>query len=479
MRVCPVWASEPDTLTGPVTKCHHPDLVSELQPRESPFSHLITFVEVVYGATLGYCFLKIGETLKEVFVQPTEEPSASFGIRVCLEIFVLDLLVHRFVESRLITAKVPYQNGNRFSIDVLMAGLFLMAFVAAEEGSAQLFVPCFFIFVLWWLWAQVLKHESLIFTEEYLKVTTWTQGIASASSLTYFLYQAEGQTGRSARLLGIGWPGVSLIWSVYVVWLGFVLLFKRRKGLDWTEVTTLPLQWFLQQDDRGGLVLFSRRKNLLSTQFLAASVILGQLLFHLAWVVATFEQDQSYVTAYHSLSDLGASTARYPWVWLLPQCIAGVTTIAFALRVLRPALRSGAGALLVTGSLMGIDNVSDAFFRVPCQAGHPGCTLTIVARSWMGSTHLIIAALCALFSAVAPFVLAREMSVRREWRDLARPTRAFGMLLIIAILFQPLLKFAGGNGAGYAQRAIALLMSVGIITLARRILFDPRTLNKR
>ena len=65
MRVCPVWASEPDTLTGPVTKCHHPDLVSELQPRESPFSHLITFVEVVYGATLGYCFLKIGETLKE------------------------------------------------------------------------------------------------------------------------------------------------------------------------------------------------------------------------------------------------------------------------------------------------------------------------------------------------------------------------------------------------------------------------------
>jgi hypothetical protein len=440
--------------------------------KKSPFARLFTFVEVTYGATLGYCFLRIGETLKEFFVKPDRDPLASIGIRVCLELFVLDVLVHRFVESRLITTKAPYQNGNRFSIDVLMAGFVLMAFVAAEVGSAQLFAPLLAVFALWWLWAHVLTLEAGAFTSEYEHITAWAQGIAVVVCSTYYFYLAH-DADPSAAMLRISWPGVGMIWSVYVIWLGTIFIFKRRKGLDWTEVTTLPIQWLLQLDDRGDLVLFSRRKNLWSVQFMAASAILGQFLFHLGWILATLEQGSLYSTARHDLSDLGALTAMTPGLWLIPQCIAGLTTIVFAVRVLGPTLQSRLGASLVTGSLMGIDNVSDALFRLPCQAAQAGCTFSVVAGAWMGKIHLIVALVSTVLSVSAPFALASEMSALPAWRDLARPTRIGGAALVILILAQLLLKLVGGYGAGYVQRGAALLMSVGIITLASRAIFPP------
>jgi hypothetical protein len=39
---------------------------------------------------------------------------------------------------------------------------------------------------------------------------------------------------------------------------------------------------------------------------------------------------------------------------------------------------------------MGLDNLSDAFFRLDCQAADPACTPAAAASSWHGKVHLVV-----------------------------------------------------------------------------------------
>jgi hypothetical protein len=97
------------------------------------------------------------------------------------------------------------------------------------------------------------------------------------------------------------------------------------------------------------------------------------------WLLAGTMQTGGYSAASHDVSDLGALTEQSPLVMLTAQGIAGALTIAFALLALQPALavpgrRAALGAWLLAASLMGLDNLSDAFFRLDCRAADPGCT---------------------------------------------------------------------------------------------------------
>jgi uncharacterized protein DUF998 len=127
--------------------------------------------------------------------------------------------------------------------------------------------------------------------------------------------------------------------------------------------------------------------------WLAWGAVAGVVVFNLGWLVAGAVQGDGYSVASHDVSDLAALTARSPWVMLTSQFIAGTLIILFALFALfalRPALAvpgrgTALGALLLAASLIGLDNLSDAFFRLDCRAADPGCTTAAAASLWPGA----------------------------------------------------------------------------------------------
>ena len=218
-------------------------------------------------------------------------------------------------------------------------------------------------------------------------------------------------------------------------------------------------------DDR---TMRSRRRAI----WLAWGAIGGVVVFNLGWLLAGALQGDGYSVASHDVSDLGALTARSPWVMLTAQGIAGTLIIAFALFALRPALAvpgrgTALGAWLLAASLIGLDNLSDVLFRLDCRAADPGCTMAAAASSWHGRVHLAVGLLSGIAMIAAPFVLAARMRQADGWRDLARPTILAGSLLVAVLAAYVALE--GRTGGGYLQRAAIVLVSVGVVTLALRV----------
>ncbi len=82
------------------------------------FDALLTFVDVVYGATVGYCFTQIAAFLRNGMFEPwrvnpmyeTDVDEVAFWMMV----FVLNAIVHRYAEMRMMLAHVSYQRASRF-----------------------------------------------------------------------------------------------------------------------------------------------------------------------------------------------------------------------------------------------------------------------------------------------------------------------------------------------------------------------------
>jgi len=205
---------------------------------------------------------------------------------------------------------------------------------------------------------------------------------------------------------------------------------------------------------------------------LALSVIAVQGLFTIGWITAGFLQGDGYAIAYHDISDMGAMTANYPWLYMVPTGITGVVTIWFCLGALRPILKSAGirrpvGAWFLALSLMGLDNFSDFFFRLDCRAVDPGCTQEVAAASMHGKIHILVALISVLFTVIAPFTLSRHMRNLEAWKDLKTKTNIFGIFFLVALVAY--IYTEGAYGHGYTQRIMCLMLSVGIIVLARRV----------
>jgi hypothetical protein len=207
------------------------------------------------------------------------------------------------------------------------------------------------------------------------------------------------------------------------------------------------------------------------TRWLARGAIVAQVVFTGGWLLGDALQDAPYTPSRDPISDLGALTAQHAWIILTAQAIAGVLTIAFAIWALRPALRvtgrrQPLGPWLVAGSILGLDNLSDAFFRLDCRTADPGCaTLTIL--SWHAEIHDVVAIVGVALAVLAPFALARRMMLVAAWRDRAWATLAFGV--VFAVVVVAYLALTGLDGDGYAQRLLAVVASAGVVLLALRV----------
>jgi hypothetical protein len=206
---------------------------------------------------------------------------------------------------------------------------------------------------------------------------------------------------------------------------------------------------------------------------LAWAAIAGQALVTTAWLVAGMLETGGYSVAEHDISDLGAITADRPWLILIGQGVSGALTIAFAALVLRPALAAPGhhgpvSAWLVALSSAGLDDLSDAFFRLDCRAADPGCTEMVATSSWHGAIHGIVGSITFVILVLAPFALARRMRLVPAWHSLAWPAFGYGVLLLAAVALFVALSIS--TGGGYAQRAATLLGSAGVVVLALRVL---------
>lgn len=213
-------------------------------------------------------------------------------------------------------------------------------------------------------------------------------------------------------------------------------------------------------------------------RWLAGGAIGAQVVFTGGWLLGDALQDAPYSAARDPISDLGALTARHAWVILTAQGIAGALTIAFAIFALRPAMavsgrRAAIGPWLVAGSILGLDNLSDAFFRLDCRVADPGCASVAIA-SWHAEIHDVAAVIGVALAVAAPFALARRMRLAAAWRDRARPALAFGVLF--ALIAGGYVALAGSDGGGYAQRGLVAIGSAGVVLLALRVraLSSPR-----
>ena len=206
--------------------------------------------------------------------------------------------------------------------------------------------------------------------------------------------------------------------------------------------------------------------------WLAWSAVAGVVVFNLGWLIVGALQGGGYSVAKHDVSDLAALTAQYAWVMLIAQGIAGTLIILFALFALLPALAvpgrgPALGAWLLAASLIGLDTLSDAFFRLDCRAADPGCTAAAAASSWHGRVHLGVALVSGIATIALPFALAPRMRRADGWHDLARPTVLAGSLLVAILAVY--VAFEGRTGGGYLQRAAILVFSAGVVALAVRV----------
>lgn len=194
----------------------------------------------------------------------------------------------------------------------------------------------------------------------------------------------------------------------------------------------------------------------------------AQVLSVASWLVAGFMQGADYSPLRDQISYMGATSAPHPWVLLVPMGLAGAGTIAFALAGLRRGLaadtRAGQlGPWLLACSALGLGSVSDVFFRLDCHAA-VGCT---PASTPAVIIHLVMGTVTFLVLVVAPFVMARRLRRVPEWGDLAGPSVATGVLLLVGLAAS--LVPAVAPIAGLVQRGMALLAAIWIAMLALRL----------
>jgi hypothetical protein len=184
------------------------------------------------------------------------------------------------------------------------------------------------------------------------------------------------------------------------------------------------------------------------TRFWAVGAIAAQVIFIAGWVIGAAVQRGPYSSTEHYISDLASLTADHAWILLVAQGIAGVLTIAFALFALRQ--REPVAAWLVAASGLGLDNLSDAFFRLDCRA-IDGC----IQSSWHAHIHGTVGTLTSLATLLAPFALARRYPV----------AIGFGVVIAVGDLANYLLD----SDHGFWQRFVRVVAGVGLVLLALQV----------
>jgi hypothetical protein len=208
----------------------------------------------------------------------------------------------------------------------------------------------------------------------------------------------------------------------------------------------------------------------------SAAVVVANVVFVAAWLLAGSWQGPHYSVMAHSISDMYADGAPGATFLIVVFTLCGATVLGFAWLALWPSLRRAgrlavAGAALLAVSIFGLGDLLTPFEREACRLADRGCTASAQTANTGGLLDAVLSTAGLVALVVAGFLLASAMARLPEWRGWARPTRwaAVGILVLLAAnglsgptglagLFERLLAAAGAAaiaalGAGVWRRA--------------------------
>lgn len=205
----------------------------------------------------------------------------------------------------------------------------------------------------------------------------------------------------------------------------------------------------------------------------ARLVVVANIVFVLAWLLAALWQGPGYSVVAHTISDMYAYRAPGAWALIVVFTLCGAAVLMFAWRSLWPALRAAGwparvGVILLGLSIFGLGDLLSLFEQEGCRLADAGCTPDAQTATFGGVTDATLSTLGVFALAVGGFFLADAMKRLPEWQSWVRPTRVAAFVFVVLIVLDGLL---GGVGlGGLCERLVALAGAAGIITLARGVL---------
>jgi len=195
--------------------------------------------------------------------------------------------------------------------------------------------------------------------------------------------------------------------------------------------------------------------------------LVGPAGFTLAWVVASFRQPGTAVTA-AQISGLAADNARDPWIMIFGFLVLGSCAFGFGAALaaalgghkeagLGPSAIQAAGVLTIAAGLLRRDHV----------------LLTAGAQSWHNHAHDVVSAISYVLLVAAPLLLARRFRRDQRWHAMTVPlaTAAVAATALLVAFYSA----ANQTWDGVLQRIAVSLPLAAIAAVAVRLAFGTGT----
>ena len=190
--------------------------------------------------------------------------------------------------------------------------------------------------------------------------------------------------------------------------------------------------------------------------------LLAPVTFIVGVLLGDLAQPEAFSPADDDISDLGAHTADYAWIYnQIAANLNGLMIFTFALGLWR-ALGSGWLARFgVLGlAVIGVTRFLEGFLRLDCRGMDDGCQNT----SWQADGHRFESGIASALFFLVPLLLAFAFRRLPQWRDLWLAT-----LLVVPVVVAVSIPFSL-IGDGAAVRAASITWFLWLALIAWRLL---------
>lgn len=192
------------------------------------FRGLNGIITIVYGAILSYAFVILANS-----IDYSNLVSSLFSETLLKQLFIINFLISDFAETQVIHDSLPYRGKGRFSIDLSIAMLFLLAIDSTvdlkpdgliRQNDYYIFFmsAIFFLCVVWSVYLQSersgksIKYAGLVFVSHLAAFIM--------SLILFFIFDNEGQK----TILWVSFNSITSMWIAYLAWSVLVIFFKHR-----------------------------------------------------------------------------------------------------------------------------------------------------------------------------------------------------------------------------------------------------------
>jgi hypothetical protein len=205
----------------------------------------------------------------------------------------------------------------------------------------------------------------------------------------------------------------------------------------------------------------------------ARLVVVANIVFVAAWLLAATWQGPNYSVVAHTISDMYADGAPGAWFLVLTFTLCGAAVLLFAFRSLWPALKAAGwparvGVILLGLSIFGLGDLLSVFEQQGCRLADPGCTPEAQAATFGGAADATLSTFGAFALPVCGVLLAVAMKRLPQWRSWFRPTLFAAVGLLALLLLDGVLGGVGAGGIG--ERLFALGGAAWITVLGLGVL---------